>query len=309
MTRRILVPFNESPRSKRALEYVCATFPDADVTVLYVVDSLTDDTASIGWGNTPNQYEDWVTDRIGYADTVFETARGIADEYGVSVTPALAMGRVHRAIIDRYEDGDFDLVVMGGHVRRRAVDLLMGDVAERLLRTSSVPVAIVRTDMQPRLHRDRDAGESNPRRILVPYNGTDTARRALEYACETFADEEITVMYVDTQSDESLALNWDDDSTHVGDWFEKHERRAEELFDEAREIAADRGASVSSVLGFGPFYRAIREYSEENQVDLVVAGARDRGGVRRYIFETPLAKVLHSSTVPVAVIQAPRAGE
>jgi nucleotide-binding universal stress UspA family protein len=49
VTRHILVPFEDSELSERALEFACSSFPDDIITALCVIDSQTDETAAIGW--------------------------------------------------------------------------------------------------------------------------------------------------------------------------------------------------------------------------------------------------------------------
>lgn len=144
MTRHLLVPFDDSDLSERVLESACSTFPEDRITVLYVIDAHSDDTAAIGWGNTTDQYAQWVRSRREYADELFERARSIGDEYGVDLETVVAVGRVRDAIVDFYDDSDVDLVVMGFHPRSRLSAYLAGEFSDRLIRTSDIPVALVK---------------------------------------------------------------------------------------------------------------------------------------------------------------------
>lgn len=67
--------------------------------------------------------------------------------------------------------GGADLVVMGTHGYAGVERALLGSVAETVVRRSSVPVLAVREKSKPRVSR-----------ILVPYNMTPHADRALRYA-------------------------------------------------------------------------------------------------------------------------------
>lgn len=144
MTRHILVPFDDSELSERVLDFACSTFPDDLITVLYVVDAHSDDTAAIGWGNTTDQYVQWVQSRREYADELFERAGSIADEYGVDPETVVAVGRIRDAIVDFHDDTGVDLVVMGFHPRSRLSAYLAGEFSDRLIRTSDIPVALVK---------------------------------------------------------------------------------------------------------------------------------------------------------------------
>lgn len=66
-------------------------------------------------------------------------ARGVSD-----VHTAVVRGAPHRAILDYADEHGADLVVVGTHGRKGLDRLLLGSVAERVLRTATVPVMVVR---------------------------------------------------------------------------------------------------------------------------------------------------------------------
>jgi nucleotide-binding universal stress UspA family protein len=144
VTRHLLVPFDDTALSERALEFACSTFPGDRLIVMFVIDSYSDETAAIGWGNTTDEYEQWVASRREFADELLSNARALASEYDVTVETVVAIGRVHQAVIDYYENNDVDLVVMGFHPRSRLSAYLAGEFSERVIRTSDVPVALVK---------------------------------------------------------------------------------------------------------------------------------------------------------------------
>jgi len=65
-------------------------------------------------------------------------------DQGVEVVEATAEGLPHREILDYVADHDVDLVVVGTHGRTGLDHLLLGSVAERVVRHSPVPVLTVR---------------------------------------------------------------------------------------------------------------------------------------------------------------------
>lgn len=144
MTRHLLVPFDDSELSDRALSFACSTFPEDRITVMYAIDAHTDETAASGWGNTTDQYERWVDSRREFADELLRHAQSLADEYGVTLETVVAIGRVRDAVVDYDTDHDVDLVVMGFHPRSRLSAYLAGEFSERVIRTSDLPVALVK---------------------------------------------------------------------------------------------------------------------------------------------------------------------
>ncbi|MCA9521381.1 MAG: universal stress protein, partial [Myxococcales bacterium] len=64
-------------------------------------------------------------------------------ETKVAVNRRLANGRPHKKIIEIIEGEAFDLVVMGTHGRTGLTHLILGSVAEKVIRRSPVPVLTV----------------------------------------------------------------------------------------------------------------------------------------------------------------------
>ncbi|MEF8829384.1 MAG: universal stress protein [Haloarcula sp.] len=68
-----------------------------------------------------------------------------ADEVeGVDTVTAVERGAPHSAILDYADENDVDLIVMGTHGRTGVERYLLGSVAEKVVRTSDVPVLTVR---------------------------------------------------------------------------------------------------------------------------------------------------------------------
>jgi nucleotide-binding universal stress UspA family protein len=62
---------------------------------------------------------------------------------GITPTKVIRFGRPHEEIVLCAEDQRADLIVMGTHGRTGLAHLLVGSVAERVVRTSKVPVLTV----------------------------------------------------------------------------------------------------------------------------------------------------------------------
>lgn len=63
---------------------------------------------------------------------------------GIEVETSVEHGVADEAIVDYVGANDIDLVVMGTHGRRGIDRQLLGSVTERVIRTSPVPVLVVR---------------------------------------------------------------------------------------------------------------------------------------------------------------------
>lgn len=138
MSGSVLVPMDDSPPSRGALEHALDSHEDAEITVLYVIDNTT----TVGYGDFFP-----VTVQSGYrerrAERVFEDAAELAEAYETELETVAERGPPTSTITSFIDDHGFEQVVMGSHCRTGFNRLLLGSVAERVARRASVPVTIV----------------------------------------------------------------------------------------------------------------------------------------------------------------------
>lgn len=140
MTAHILVPMDRSPMAKRALEHAVSMHPDAEFTVLYVIDYIEESysaRALVGTDELRERAEERAAD-------LFEEAAEIADEQGVEIETQTAVGDPSREIVAYAEEHDVDQIVIGSHGRSPMSRILLGSVAEKVTRRAPVPVTVVR---------------------------------------------------------------------------------------------------------------------------------------------------------------------
>jgi nucleotide-binding universal stress UspA family protein len=140
MYDRILVPTDGSTETERAVEHAVelATAHDAELHAVYVVNSAT--FAGLHMETTWEGVDD-VLRKEG--EDALGRVEEIAASHGVPVTTKLLDGSPSRRIVEHAEDKDCDLVVMGTHGRGGIDRLLLGSVAEGVVRACSVPVLTV----------------------------------------------------------------------------------------------------------------------------------------------------------------------
>ncbi len=77
------------------------------------------------------------------AEALFESARGTADEHGVTITTETASGPAARSIVEFADEHDVDGIIIGSHGRSGVSRVLLGSVAERVVRRATPPVTVV----------------------------------------------------------------------------------------------------------------------------------------------------------------------
>lgn len=139
MTERVLVPIDGSEMAERALEYALETHPGAEITVLHIAGGpspMMGDNTGLA---LETDIEEAVEER---ATEIFDRAHEIADPHGIDLETDVAWGSPAKVIVDRAEG--FDTVVVGSHSGSLADRLFVGNVAQKVVRHSPVPVTVVR---------------------------------------------------------------------------------------------------------------------------------------------------------------------
>jgi nucleotide-binding universal stress UspA family protein len=142
MSQRILVSVGDSSLATAALEYALAGFGDEEITVLHVIDAEEADD-SIRQTVLRESFEKQRTIAEKAAERVLERVRNYADEYGVTLTTTTEYGNPAQEISVYAEENDIDRIIIGTHGRSGISRLLLGSIAETVMRRSPVPVTTV----------------------------------------------------------------------------------------------------------------------------------------------------------------------
>ena len=142
--QEILVPVDGSPQSNDALEHAFDQFPDADVTALTAVDPIAAGYAAAPGPDATGYPGEWTEQAEERADTILDEAVDFAAEHGREVETVRVTDRPARAIVDYAEEHDVDQVVIGSHGRTGVTRVLLGSVAENVVRRAPCPVTVVR---------------------------------------------------------------------------------------------------------------------------------------------------------------------
>ncbi|MFC6976692.1 universal stress protein [Halomicroarcula sp. GCM10025709] len=78
------------------------------------------------------------------AEEICADATAEAADHGCEITTAIEIGRPARSILDYADEHDIEHILMGSHGREGVSRLVLGSVAERVVRGAPIPVTIVR---------------------------------------------------------------------------------------------------------------------------------------------------------------------
>jgi len=130
---------DESEMAERALRFALEAHPDAEIIVLHVVGQTSSMMGGAAGLALADDTEEAAREQ---ASDLFERAHEIAAESGTEIKTDVMVGHPARAVVNA--SGEFDTVVIGSHSGSLADRLLVGNIAEKIVRGSAAPVTVVR---------------------------------------------------------------------------------------------------------------------------------------------------------------------
>jgi len=186
-----------------------------------------------------------------------------------------------------------DLVVLMTHGRGGLKRWMWGSVAEHVARHCQVPLLL---GTPARVGGD----EAAPRRILVPLDGSDLARLALEpvkaLAAATRAEVVLFSAFWADPTDNPVAF------TRA---LSVAQATAEQLLEKEVEELVEDGVKASAFVKRGEPAGAILDAAEAIEADLIAMTTHGRSGVRRWLLGSVAERVLRASPLPVLLVRGP----
>jgi nucleotide-binding universal stress UspA family protein len=147
MYSKIMVPLDGSKLAECVLPHLdvitsgCGVRSVIFISVVEHYDPLT------GWGYNPTKEERQSMDKqsMKEAETYLNKLVSQVKYEGVEVKSEVIMGKAADTLADYADKNDIDLILISSHGRSGVSRWVLGSVAERLLRSSSVPVLVVRS--------------------------------------------------------------------------------------------------------------------------------------------------------------------
>ena len=284
MFTRILVPTDFSRASNAALAHArrLAASTGASLHVLHVVDNVFLRTVLAD----PHNYEAaalWqlqqqFPDGDPGAILLVERSEAPADEIA-------RYARIH----------GIDLIVMGTHGRGRMANLLLGSVAEKVVRSASCPVLTVREAPV--------AGEPKGLRILVAADFSASSDAALGYARRLAAKVRGTIRLLHVVEQSASAASFGFEPT-IAEPAREEQTETPRLHLSHRMLVDSRSrVKIDSDVIFGPSGVMITTYARVNGFDLIVMGTRGRTGLSHLLMGSVAESVIRTAPCPVLTVK------
>jgi nucleotide-binding universal stress UspA family protein len=135
--------------------------------------------------------------------------------------------------------------------------------------------------------------------ILVPTDGSPASDAAIDHAID-LADRYGARLHALYVVDGSAYSTLEAGSEVVIDALEAE---GEQATDRVADAAAAAGVETTTTVTSGTAYRAIREYADEQAVDMIVMGTHGRKGLDRYLLGSVTERVVRTADVPVLTVR------
>jgi nucleotide-binding universal stress UspA family protein len=299
---RILVPLDGSELAEQAIPYARAAAREEGILIYAQVVPRAESIHGLTGGTVASASE------VG---TMFEqTATSDLDqaaqrwkEIAPNYKTVIGVGDPSETILKLARENECDLIVIASHGRGALGRWTFGSVADRLSRTSELPVLII---------RPRDASVEYGKvpafsRILLPTDGSELSRSAVDEAAalaKHLGQEVVLVRSIFPEAE--LAPTAGFEAVYAPEIYEELSRSLEEdarkSLDATAQMVRDEGAEVKILLMHGPAAQTIESVARPD--DLIVMSSHGRSGFKRWLIGSVAEKLVRTAPCPVMLVRA-----
>lgn len=295
MYRRILVPLDGSNLAKITVSYagnLAIRLPGVEVVLLHVCN--------------PNE-KDLVPMHKAYikqeVDTIRRQSGGIEK---VKVRGELVTGNPADEILRYIDKNNINLVIMATHGRSGVSRWAMGSVAYKVLRSSKIPVCLIRAGITEEMIVNRSKGD----KILVPLDGTKLAESVfphVEALVKQFGSDRMEVVLlrvceppvVSSGYPSVVSTGWEE---QVAKEKIKCRLVAGGYLAEIKKRLKDAGVKAHTELITGKPPDEIVKYAGRGHISLIVMATHNRSGISRWAYGSVAEQIMLRTFVPVMLV-------
>lgn len=186
---------------------------------------------------------------------------------------------------------DYDLLVLGAPERDSTSTVLFNPIVDYLMRSSPCPTMVVKGGLL--------ADRWPPKRILVPINGTNSARNAAElgFALAAHGKAQVFIIHV-------VAGDFSNHRPGLNSRTMKQQMRiARQMVAESRELGDTQDIRIETGTPVGPSPEAvILDMAAQRNMDLIILGTALRTRSERLFLGPRVERILNNAPCPVVII-------
>jgi nucleotide-binding universal stress UspA family protein len=226
-------------------------------------------------------------------------------EAGINTESELVLGYPAEKIVETIEEMKPDITVMGAKGLRATLGILLGGVAQQVVEYACCPVLVVR------------APYNGLQRLLLVTDGSSYSRQATRYLAKFPFQESVDVrlMHVLPPLTEPVVMepyfggrdafvsqrNPEEEAKIKA----KQDKEGEALLNRARDSLLKKGIDATTELARGDAATEIINYTEKEEIDLIVAGSRGLSRFQGWLMGSVSRKLVHYSNCSVLIVKQP----
>jgi nucleotide-binding universal stress UspA family protein len=294
--RRILCPTDFSEPSRRALEYALAVaaWDGAALTALYVMADTTVPASELAYMANP-----MLLDHALQESTLSDLSAIVAParKLGLHAEAVVRDGKPAAEIVRMAGELPADLVVMGTHGRTGVQRLMLGSVAETVLRRVHCPVLTVPA------HAPEHPGPLFFKRILCATDFSPASAAAVCYAASLAEEADACLTLLHVFDPEKLRDLEDCQAGH--DRRRDFERTARLMLRGTLPKSTLGAFSTKEIVTLGTAATEILHVAGQVKADLIVLGVHGRSLLDLMAFGSVTHQVVREAACPVLTVRPP----
>ena len=218
------------------------------------------------------------------------------------VESIIVAGNPAEEIIDYAETKHVSLIIMATHGRSGIRRWTMGSVATKVLRGSSVPLALIKAgEPRPAMRERRLLAKA-----LLPLDGSEAGETAVAYVEELAVRLKMEVTLLQVVEPKYIAIGaepWDY-SPYRQEWLEAMEQSARAYLGGIEQRLNAKGIVVNSRIESGVATERILEVAEQISADVIAMSTHGRSGVARWAIGSVADRLAHAGNIPLILVRA-----
>ncbi|MFA4836723.1 MAG: universal stress protein [Dehalococcoidia bacterium] len=295
MYERVLVPLDGSELAEIALLHAArlAGKRGAEIRLIYVSKSHEAQNSQM---------------QQAYLKRIVEEVKRGAEKYiegpaakAINVESIVLPGDPAEEIVEYADKEDIGLIIMATLGRSGLKRWALGSVADRVVRATKRPVALIRANTPHPVWDDKG-------KVIICLDGSRASEAIIPYV-EGFAsniDTELILFEVLEMGHYQVTSGGYDYVSHAEDQLGSDRAAAEDYLSRIGAGIKQKGITVKTEVRFGHTAEEIIKFAEEISADVVAMSTHGRSGIARWALGSVADRVLRRGTKPLLLVRPPK---
>jgi len=256
-------------------------------------------------------YGEFQLDPVGQQNRIMEDANAqlenLTRDQPVAWEPLITVGKPADEISRAVEEKDINLVITATHGRSGLKRLILGSVTERLMRTLTCPLLVVR-DPENDFVSAEDY-EIKLQKILVGCDFSPDSGQAFNHALSLAQEFQAELHLAHVIEPPAQSDLFKGETAVSGEIQEDYRNLFMQKLKEMVPGEAGNWCTPQTSLLEGQPYEELVNYAESNDIDMIVLGVRGHGLVKTLFLGSTTDRVVRKSPCPVLSVSSKVSGE